>query len=116
MEYKEIAAKKFLQRLQDGELNDSFLLDVREPYEWMESHLSPVNLIPLNSLPAKLSEIPKDKPVYCICAHGIRSYYATMYLLKNGFSEVINVLGGMAEIERYIPESGLESLWKREDD
>lgn len=116
MEANQIEPKAFLQKLQNGELNDAILLDVREPFEWIESHLEPVKLIPINSIPARLRELPRDKPIYCICAHGIRSYHTMMYLLHNGFVDVTNVTGGMAEIERFIAGTPIEHLWIRQDE
>ncbi|WP_018131703.1 rhodanese-like domain-containing protein [Effusibacillus pohliae] len=116
MQEKHIDARKFFEKLANGELADAVLLDVREPFEWQESHLEPVVLMPLPTLPARLRELPRDKPIYCICAHGIRSYYAVQFLWQNGFSDVTNVLGGMAEIERYLAGTELEHLWKRNAD
>ncbi|MFC4768567.1 rhodanese-like domain-containing protein [Effusibacillus consociatus] len=115
MTEKQIEPKAFLAKLQNKELDDAILLDVREPFEWTESHLKPVKLIPINSIPARMHELPKDKPIYCICAHGIRSYHTMLYLLQNGFADVTNVLGGMAEIERYIAGTDLECLWIRQE-
>ena len=59
-----------------------FILDVRSPQEYeswklsYENHDAP-KLIPvdqlLSRLPAMLDEIPKDKEIITICAHGNRS-------------------------------------------
>ncbi|WP_368784326.1 rhodanese-like domain-containing protein [Acinetobacter baumannii] len=44
----------------------------------------------------------KEQTIYVMCAHGVRSWHVMQYLLGNGFSRVVNVEGGMAEIERYM--------------
>ncbi|BCJ88447.1 rhodanese-like domain-containing protein [Effusibacillus dendaii] len=107
-EEKHIEPKEFLRKMQGGELDDAFLLDVREPFEWSDFHLDKAVLIPMHTIPARIHEIPRDKPVYCLCAHGIRSYYTTMYLLENSYSDVTNVRGGMCEIERYMKATGAD--------
>jgi glyoxylase-like metal-dependent hydrolase (beta-lactamase superfamily II)/rhodanese-related sulfurtransferase len=81
-----------------------FLLDVRTPQEYeswklsYESHDAP-KLIPVDRLlsqhPAMLEEIPKDKEIITICAHGNRSMIAANMLDKLGYS-VKSLHGGMS--------------------
>ena len=52
-------------------------------------------LLPLASLAQRLSELPKDKPIVCVCRSGARSQTACEYLAANGFDNVINLNGGM---------------------
>ncbi|MBA4495636.1 rhodanese-like domain-containing protein [Paenactinomyces guangxiensis] len=80
------------------------VIDVREPEEWEIYHLSGSKLIPLNTLPERLSEIDQQKKTYLLCAHGIRSLHAANYLLHNGFTDVVNVDGGIAEISLYLDQ------------
>jgi rhodanese-related sulfurtransferase len=51
--------------------------------------------MPLGTLPQRLGEIGKDKPVALICRSGARSARATLFLRQNGFERVANVTGGM---------------------
>src|SRR5215211_914641 len=81
-----------------------FLLDVRTPQEyeaWRISYDKYVNpkLIPVDRLfvsdPVLLKEIPKDKEIVTVCAHGNRSLIAADILNQLGYN-VKSVKGGMA--------------------
>jgi len=81
-----------------------FLLDVREPWEYIAGHVPGAELIPLGELEQRVSEIPRDRPVFAICHSGQRSLAAAGYLLALGYREVTNVDGGTAGwIERGYP-------------
>ncbi len=69
-----------------GELPDIFVLDVREPAEVQELGIfkNTVN-IPLDELPKRLAEIPKDKRIFIHCSTGARAELAFHELEKNGF-------------------------------
>jgi queuine tRNA-ribosyltransferase len=45
-------------------------------------------------VPARLDELPRDAPIYLICATGNRSGRVAEYLTRNGFTRPINVRGG----------------------
>jgi len=81
------------KRLSSG--NPPFLLDVREPSEYAESHIDGARLIPIGTIPDHLSEIPRDTPVVVICRSGNRSAKATDYLMTRGYTNVENMIGGM---------------------
>ena len=71
------------------------MIDVRAPEEYAQAHVPGTELIPLHTLPARLNEIPKDKPVYLICQAGGRSAQAAMFLAKSlGHEQLINIEGG----------------------
>lgn len=72
-----------------------FLLDVREPSEFAICQLPGAKLIPLNSIPERLAEIPRDVPVLVHCHHGGRSMKATQFLRAKGYAQVSNVQGGI---------------------
>jgi rhodanese-related sulfurtransferase len=74
---------------------DWFFLDVREPSEWEEAHISYATLIPLGELTARLSEIPKDKNIIVVCRSGNRSAVGRDLLLNSGFANVTSMAGGM---------------------
>jgi rhodanese-related sulfurtransferase len=75
-----------------------FLLDVRNPTEWEAKKHPKAGCIPLPLLPAHLADLPKDKPIACMCASGNRSSIAASYLLTQGFKDVMNVKGGINEM------------------
>lgn len=76
---------------------DVVFLDVREQDEYDAGHIPGVTLIPLGSVPSRMSEIPKDKTVIAVCRSGNRSSQATQYLRDQGFANVHNMNGGMNE-------------------
>ncbi|MHB1947258.1 MAG: molybdopterin-synthase adenylyltransferase MoeB [Gammaproteobacteria bacterium] len=88
----EISIAEFKQ-LRDNSL-DFFLLDVRERDEFAEINLGGY-LIPLGELPERLGEIEKSKTIIVHCKTGRRSVKAVEILLKNNFSHVRNLKGGL---------------------
>ncbi|MDY6863192.1 MAG: rhodanese-like domain-containing protein [Thermodesulfobacteriota bacterium] len=83
------------------EIENVFLLDVRSKEEAssisirMENHsnVESVN-IPINEIPDRINEIPKEKFVAVFCPASVRSAIVYAYLLSKGFSEVRIVEGG----------------------
>jgi rhodanese-related sulfurtransferase len=72
-----------------------FLLDVRTPAEFsQDGHVAAATLIPLDKLDSRLSELPTDTPIACICRSGNRSTTACTDLAARGY-DVTNVTGGM---------------------
>lgn len=76
------------------------LIDVREPHEWRAGHARGARHIPLGELPGRMEQLPREAPVYLICATGNRSRTAAAFLQKNGFSRPVNVRGGTAAWQR----------------
>jgi glyoxylase-like metal-dependent hydrolase (beta-lactamase superfamily II)/rhodanese-related sulfurtransferase len=73
------------------------ILDVREPVE-VTGELGRIDgslHIALGELRARLAEVPRAKPVVCVCRSGRRSAQATVILEKAGVRHVANVTGGM---------------------
>lgn len=74
--------------------NDATLLDIREPDEWQSGTLPGSVLISQSDLVARIDEIPRDKPVLCVCRSGGRSANVAAFLAFNGY-EAANMVGGM---------------------
>ncbi len=74
---------------------DFFLLDVRTPQENAAQAIENSVLIPLQELPQRLNELPRDKEIVVYCRVGNRSAYACSFLASRGFS-VKNLEGGIA--------------------
>jgi len=72
----------------------AFLLDVREPNEWVAGHAAAAAHIPLGQLPARAGEVPADGTVVVICRVGGRSNQAAVYLRRQGV-DAVNLAGGM---------------------
>jgi rhodanese-related sulfurtransferase len=90
-----------LQQLLAGE-NPPALIDVREEGEAAICAIDGSTLIPMNSLPQRLQEIPRDRPVALYCHAGMRSMMAGQWLSQQGF-DALSLAGGIdrwaAEIE-----------------
>lgn len=74
------------------------MLDVRTVDEWTANgHIEGAINIPVNDVPANLSQLPADKaaPIVVICASGHRGAMAQMYLQFLGYTNVRNLNGGM---------------------
>lgn len=71
------------------------LIDVREPDEHAICCIACAKLIPMASVPERLSEIPQDVPVLIHCHHGGRSLRVTQFLRAKGYGKVSNVKGGI---------------------
>jgi rhodanese-related sulfurtransferase len=78
----------------DAQRAGALLLDVREYQEWMAGRIDGATHIPMNDLPARVSELPRDRRIVCICRSGNRSGQVTAWLLQQGF-DAINMTGGM---------------------
>lgn len=75
----------------------AFVLDVREPSEWAESHIPGATLIPLGDLAARVNEVPRDKEVVVVCRSGNRSRTGRDLLAQAGFTNVTSMAGGLKE-------------------
>ena len=75
------------------------LLDVREPWEFALAAIRVEGLrtlhIPMNEIPARLAELDPNRPVVCICHHGMRSAQVVAFLERQGFGAVYNLAGGI---------------------
>ncbi len=72
------------------------LLDVRQPWEYDICKLDNTVLIPMSQIPHKLNELDMQQEIVVICHHGIRSRQVGRYLEAAGFTNIINLNGGMA--------------------
>lgn len=82
------------------------LLDVRTFTEVRRGKIDGFTNIPLDSLRERISEIPKDKPVYVHCHSGLRSYIACRILMGNGY-DCFNLAGGWRIYESVIHEKNV---------
>ncbi len=74
----------------------ALLIDVRTPAEVAKGMASASAMnVPLQEIPQRLSEIPKDKDLLIYCRSGKRSMAASKFLVENGYSRVFNIEGGI---------------------
>ena len=86
------------------------LLDVREGWEVQTASARPAELdfvhMPMQTIPARLSELDPARPIACLCHHGGRSMQVAHFLASHGY-QVVNVAGGIhawsAQVDPAIP-------------
>ncbi|MBM4166667.1 MAG: molybdopterin-synthase adenylyltransferase MoeB [Ignavibacteria bacterium] len=116
IDYEEFCSKKTTQQFSEiptmnkteitvnelqKKIDDVFLLDVREQYEFDIVNLSGY-LIPLKELPNRIHELDSSKEIVVYCHHGNRSSFAMQFLNHKGFANVKNLVGGIDEWARKI--------------
>ena len=74
--------------------DDLFVLDVREPHEYLICNLSG-HLIPLGDLPKRVHELDSSREIVAHCRSGVRSAKAVDFLRQAGFKKVHNLQGGI---------------------
>ena len=83
------------------------LLDVREPWEHKLARIEGAELAPMQSIPARIGELDRTRPIVCICHHGGRSMHVAMFLARQGFADVYNLTGGVdawaRQVDRAVP-------------
>jgi rhodanese-related sulfurtransferase len=89
----EISVTQAAEKLNQG----AFILDVRQPEEWTQFHISGATLIPLGELPNRLNEVPKDKEIIVVCRTGHRSAQGRDILKNAGFTKVTSMAGGVTQ-------------------
>jgi rhodanese-related sulfurtransferase len=87
------------------------LVDVRQPWEYESHHIAGAKLLPLGELARGFAAAldPGDS-VICICEHGVRSRHAADFLAAQGFPNVANMTGGMAEYPGPVESGPAESF------
>ena len=73
------------------------LLDVRQPWEFDICKIDNSVLIPMSQIPAKVESLDAERETVVICHHGIRSRRVAYYLEHAGFSNIINLSGGVSQ-------------------
>jgi len=87
------------------------VLDVREPWELQTASVKADGFeliaMPMRSVPARFMELQRDQPIACLCHHGSRSAQVAHFLEQNGFTNIVNVQGGInawsSEVDPSIP-------------
>ncbi|MCH2212742.1 MAG: rhodanese [Fuerstiella sp.] len=90
--------------------SDSFLLlDCREQSEWDHVHIQGAILLPMSEIQDRVDELEHHRncDVVVHCHHGGRSLQVARWLLRQGFSSVFNMTGGIdvwaQEIDNSLP-------------
>ena len=83
-----------LKEMRDGGESVT-LLDVREPHELAICKVAGSVDIPMQQVPQRLSELPRDGAIVVMCHHGGRSRMVTNFLRQNGYGNAVNLAGGI---------------------
>jgi len=92
---KSISAPELAAWLADASREPPILLDVREPWEFDKARIAGARLVPMREVPARLGEVDPAREVVAICHHGGRSAQVALFLEKNGYGKVHNLVGGV---------------------
>jgi len=81
---------------QFGDGTPHLLIDVRTPEEFASGHIQNAINISVETLQARLDEVPGGTPVVVYCRSGNRSASAAQILIENGYQQVYD-LGGIKD-------------------
>jgi rhodanese-related sulfurtransferase len=93
--------KSYLESAETGPL----LLDVREPWEYNIVHLENSRLLPMRQVPMELDSLDRNQEIIILCHHGIRSRQVALFLEHHGFTNVVNLQGGIDAWARHTDTS-----------
>ena len=79
------------------------VIDVREPWELQTASVEPDGFtlvhIPMREIAQRIAGLQDTyglaHPIACLCHHGMRSLQVANYLTQSGFTEVVNLQGGI---------------------
>jgi glyoxylase-like metal-dependent hydrolase (beta-lactamase superfamily II)/rhodanese-related sulfurtransferase len=74
---------------------DAVVVDVREPFEWLEGHISGAVHLPMFEAVRRAAELPAERPKVVVCAGGLRSSTTISALKRLVPGPWFNVTGGM---------------------
>lgn len=74
------------------------VLDVRTPGEFEMGHLPSAVNMSVETIPAQMELLPKDKTLVIYCEHGSRSKLAAGFLSARGFEKVHHIQGGYSQL------------------
>jgi phage shock protein E len=64
----------------------ALLVDVRTKMEWDQDHIDSALCLPVQELPRRMAELPKEKTLVVYCRSGARSHRAARMLRGAGYT------------------------------
>lgn len=93
-----IKSVEMLNALED---RSAVVIDIRFREEYEAWHMPFMKNIPLNELPSRLDELPKDKLIITACPHNDRANLARIYLITKGYrAKYLN--DGLLKVAEYL--------------
>ncbi len=71
------------------------VFDVREPWETESCGFEDSLKIPMEEIPARVAELPRDGVLVVMCHHGPRSLRVASWLRGQGFARAASLAGGI---------------------
>ena len=75
------------------------VLDVREPWEVQTAAVRTDGFellhMPMSRIPQAATQWDEDRPIACLCHHGMRSMQVARFLEQQGFANIANIIGGI---------------------
>jgi rhodanese-related sulfurtransferase len=90
---REANADQAFELFQQG----AVILDVRTQAEWDQYHAPNSVFIPIDQLPARLNEIPRERQIIVVCSSAQCSELGRDTLLSGGFTQVTSMTSSMQE-------------------
>jgi rhodanese-related sulfurtransferase len=75
-------------------------VDVRTAAEWKDRRIAGSRNLPLNHLRAHAAGLPRDRAIVVYCQTGYRSSIAASILEQEGFTRVVDLVGGFVAWEQ----------------
>ena len=87
----------------DADAPAPVVLDVREPWELQTASVTEDGFtlmrIPMREVPARVEQLQQQlapgQAIACLCHHGMRSLQVANFLAQSGFTNVVNLQGGI---------------------
>ena len=98
MSIKEISSQDLATMMQGDE--PPRLVDVRSAAEVMQGALTGAEHMVMHTVPLRMQDIDKDKPVVFYCRSGARSAQVCHFLMQQGIDNAINLRGGIMDWAR----------------
>jgi rhodanese-related sulfurtransferase len=99
----EVSPQDVRRRLEQGE--PIRLIDVREPFEHQLSSIDGAQLVPMNTVPARLGDLDglaDESTLIVFCHHGMRSLNVVNWLRQQGVEACQSMEGGIDRWSREI--------------
>lgn len=92
-----VTADQFMDLWKKRSENHVFFIDARPAAagKAVQEKYPDWHAMPLEEIAARVSEVPKDRPVAIICNTGLRAYDSLLVLARNSVTNVVNSTGGM---------------------
>ncbi|GAC1360229.1 MAG: rhodanese-like domain-containing protein [Herpetosiphon sp.] len=102
--FQNLSPAEVKQHLDAGSIH---LIDVREPDEIAIASIPGSELCPMSQADDWIDKLPRDRPLVIFCHHGGRSAQVATVLSQRGYTDVINMQGGIdawsTSIDRSVP-------------